>query len=171
MKMLQTKQIKQRDVFPIANVLKKINLFESHWSGFYKKWFFQYSIACISFFYIEGDIENDYPTNWEIKFFKVKFDTTLGNFWNFSFNQMCSIPDTLDQLFDHFGSKESGITQIEIPECFELKSATSLVKHLDLSEFLLDRASLTFKPQNGNLNYCLAETIENERTCDGFEVI
>ncbi len=36
---------------------------------------------------------------------------------------------------------------------------------------LLDRASLTFKPQNGDPNYCPAEKIENERTCDGFEVI
>jgi len=52
----------------------------------------------------------------------------------------------------------------------KIKSSIQLVNHLDLSSFLLDRATLVFKPKE-KFEYKVAGKIELERTCDGFNVI
>ena len=62
--------------------------------------------------------------------------------------------------------------RLKIPDDInsKIKSSIQLVKHLDLSSFLLDRATLVFKPKE-KFEYTVAEKIELERTCDGFNVI
>lgn len=63
--------------------------------------------------------------------------------------------------------------RLKIPDDInsKIKSSIQLVKHLDLSSFLLDRATLIFKPKKEKFEYTVAEKIELERTCDGFNVI